>query len=300
MPIALVALISTSAVLHATWNLAAHSQRSNGRFFLQLSLAGASIGLVPALMFEATSAPMPPAVWGLLLITGVCEAAYYLGLSLGYRHGDFSVVYPVARALPVLFLALVDIARGRPPSLAGWLGLLLVFGGCVLAPQVSLKAFSLRRYWSRATIWIIVVALAMTGYTTIDKAAAELMPPGPLSAVRYGAWENIITAPYLWLMMRFVESRARAPAGETPNGPGALSRWRWPAMAGAFMVAAYWLVLWAYQLSPQASYIAALRQLSLVIGTVAAVIVFHEPGGRLRIGAAVIIVLGVFVIALAG
>jgi hypothetical protein len=32
----------------------------------------------------------------------------------GYKSGDFTVVYPVARALPVLVLAFVDWGRGEP------------------------------------------------------------------------------------------------------------------------------------------------------------------------------------------
>ncbi len=300
MPIALVAIISASAVLHASWNLAAHSQRRNDRFFLRLCLAGAAIGLLPALLSETSSAPMPGEVWMLLLATGACQAAYYFGLSMGYRHGEFSVVYPVARALPVLILAVVDMARGRPPNLAGWAGLVLVFTGCVLAPQVSLKSFSLKRYWSQATVWIAVVALAMVGYTTLDKAAAELLPSGPLSAIRYGAWENVIAAPWLWLVVRFAERRSNPGSVDSPISGVDNADWRWPVAAAVFMVAAYWLVLWAYQLSPQASYIAALRQLSLVIGAVAGVVLFKEPGGALRIAAGAIIVLGVFVIAFAG
>lgn len=300
MPIALIAIISASAALHASWNLAAHSQRSDSRFFMRLCLAGAAIGLLPALVSESISAPMPGEVWVLLLLTGACQAAYYFGLSRGYRHGEFSVVYPVARALPVLMLAVVDMARERPPSVGGCAGLVLVFAGCALAPQVSLKAFSLKRYWNHATVWIAVVALAMVGYTTLDKAAAELLPSGPLSAIRYGAWENLIAAPWLWVVLRLAERRSNHDSAASSVSNAGNTDWRWPATAAVFMVAAYWLVLWAYQLSPQASYIAALRQLSLVIGAVAGVVLFKEPGGALRIAAAAVIVLGVFVIAFAG
>jgi len=291
MPPALVAIVFASAVLHASWNLAAHSHRANRAFFLQLSMAGAAIGAAPAVAFTLTRPPLPPEVWALLAATGVCQALYYFGLTLGYRHGDFSVVYPVARALPVLILAFIDLARGRAPTPAGWLGLLIVFAGCMLAPQVSLRGFSLRRYWNRATVWIAVTALGMVGYTTLDKLAAERMPAGLLSALHYGALEYIVVLPFLWIMLR---------ASERKSGAIQLDRWKWPALAAAFMVTAYWLVLWAYQLAPQSSYVVALRQMSLVIGTVAAVWLFREPGARLRISAAGLITVGVFVIAAAG
>ncbi|HMN15510.1 MAG TPA: hypothetical protein PKD55_24605, partial [Bellilinea sp.] len=74
---------------------------------------------------------------------------------------------------------------------------------------------------------------------------------------------------------------------------------RWAALAGGFIFAAYWLILWAYQINPYGSYIVALRQFSIVIGVVAALLLFHEPAARLRIAAAVIIALGVAAIAIA-
>ena len=224
MPIDLVVIVGISAVLHASWNLAAHAQRNNGDFFRQLSLVGAAIGIGPAIFFELTSAPLPSTVWLFLGITGLFQAFYYFGLTQGYRHGDFSVVYPVARALPVLILAGVDLLRGRPPSGPGWLGLFLVFAGCILAPQVSLRQFSLKRYWTRATIWIGVIAMAMVGYTTVDKMAAELMPPGPLSAVRYGALEYLAVVPYLWLLMRAADILHIEGAPRRSDG-----NWKWPA-----------------------------------------------------------------------
>jgi drug/metabolite transporter (DMT)-like permease len=63
---------------------------------------------------------------------------------------------------------------------------------------------------------------------------------------------------------------------------------------------AYWLVLFAYQLSPYASYVLALRQLSIVIGAVAGTVLFHEPARGLRVGAALVILAGAACIALAG
>ena len=56
-------------------------------------------------------------------------AIYYLGLSRGYMSGDFTVVYPLARATPVLVIAALDVARGQAPTLFGWLGLLLIVIG---------------------------------------------------------------------------------------------------------------------------------------------------------------------------
>jgi drug/metabolite transporter (DMT)-like permease len=291
MPTLSLALIAVSAFLHAGWNLLAHRRRSDGALFLRVTLVTGLAGLVPALIAELQGPRFPPEVWGLLAITGLFQSLYYLGLTMGYRSGHFTVVYPVARALPVLFLAFIDLARGHAPSPLGWAGMLLVVAGCAIAPLESLRTVTASRYLNRTTIWIVITALGTVGYSTIDKIAAELMAPGPLSAARYGVLESLFTVPYIWLALKLVREPLR--------GKNGLADWKWPTLAAIFIFAAYWLVLWAYQLSPFASYIVALRQFSIVIGVTAAAVLLKEPARLLRLGAAVLIALGIICISLA-
>ena len=63
---------------------------------------------------------------------------------------------------------------------------------------------------------------------------------------------------------------------------------------------AYWLVLWSYQLSPQASYVVALRQFSIVIGVVIGTFLFREEAPILRISASVMIAIGIACIGIFG
>jgi uncharacterized membrane protein len=60
------------------------------------------------------------------------------------------------------------------------------------------------------------------------------------------------------------------------------------------------LILWAYQLSPVASYIVAFRQFSIIIGAVLAFILFKEKGFAVRISGALCITSGLILIALWG
>lgn len=292
MPILPVILVLISAFMHAGWNLAAHSQRANSRtLFLRIPIVVGVVGLGPALIAEFRGIPFPTQVWGLLALAGLFQGIYYLGLTMGYRSGDFSVVYPVGRALPVLFLAGVDLLRGRPPSAVGWLGILLVVIGCVLTPLESLRNFTATRYWNRTMVWILTLALGTVGYTTMDKMAAEMLPPGPLMAARYGVLEFVASIPYFWLMLILLREPIRDEMG--------LVHWKWAAIAAVFVLGAYWLVLWAYQLSPYASYIVALRQFSIVIGVTVGTFIFSEPAPLLRFSTASMIAVGVASIALA-
>ena len=63
---------------------------------------------------------------------------------------------------------------------------------------------------------------------------------------------------------------------------------------------AYWLILWAYQLSPFASYNVAFRQLSIIIGAILGFVLFKEKGIYVRITGAILITAGLILIALWG
>jgi drug/metabolite transporter (DMT)-like permease len=293
MPSLPLLLIGASAFMHAGWNLLAASRRTDDALFLRVTLITGLLGFVPALIAQIQGPGFPAAVWGPLLLTGACQATYYLGLSMGYRNGDFSVVYPLARALPVLLLAFIDLARGRAPLPLGWAGIGLVIIGCALVPLDSLRTLSLRRYRTPAMLWVLVTALGTAGYTAIDKMAAELLPPGPLTAARYAVLEAIATVPFVWLALRWAGRRAGSNHAVTK------ASWGWAAVAALFIFGAYWLVLWAYQLSPFASYIAALRQFSIVIGVAAAALIWREPARGMRLLAAFIITLGIICISIA-
>jgi len=286
-----LALIFISTVLHASWNLLAHARRQDTTLFVRANLIVGLVGLGPILWLQFGGDPFPAAVWPLLLATGFFQAVYFLGLTMGYRVGDFSVVYPVARALPVLALAVLDIARGRPPSALGWLGMVLVTVGCLLAPLASLRTISRDRYLNWTIFWVLVTAAGTVGYSGVDKAALEMLRPGLLSALRYGVLQWLLTVPFLWLGLRFV--------ARLPMEWGAVRDWRRAALATIFISSAYTLILWVYQMIPQASYVVALRQFSIVIGVVAAIVIFHEPAAKLRLSAALIITAGVVLVGFA-
>ncbi len=286
-----VSIVLISTVLHATWNLMAHARRGDSLLLPRSAVVTAAVVLIPLLVVEWWSTPLAGPVWGLLVAAGFFQAVYFLGLISGYQVGDFSVVYPVARALPVLLLALVDMGRGRMPSPLGWLGILLVTVGCLVLPLERLNKLDPTRYFNRTGLWILITALGTTGYSTVDKLAAEMLPPGIFSAMRYGAWEALFMVPFMLLILpKFGQIRLER---------GTWGQWRTAGLAAIFIAGAYWLILWAFQLSPYTSYIVALRQFSIVLGVLFAALVFKEPAPGLRIGAAVVIALGVMCIGFA-
>ena len=113
MSLAAIILVFLSAATHATWNLLAYTQQKvSGVLFLRCNLIAGLVVFLPELVAEWKGDRFPVQLWGIILLSGVIHSIYYLGLVMGYRNGNFTLVYPVSRALPVLFLAGFDIFRG--------------------------------------------------------------------------------------------------------------------------------------------------------------------------------------------
>ena len=286
-----IALVLVSAFMHAAWNLLARRRRSEAIFFHRMLLIVVLIGFVPAAVVEGLTGRLG---FGVLLCgfsSGLLCGFYFFFLARAYHSADFTTVYPVARALPVLLVALGDMAWGRFPTAAGWLGILLVFFGCLLAPLESFRHIRGRSYFNRATLWMLLTALGTVGYTLLDKLAADMVAQGPLSAARYeyiffvGA---LVAYELLW--RRFLKGEIQ------PHQVG----WGGPLAAGGLNFGAYCLVLWAYQLSSNASYVVAFRQFSIVIGVVFAFILFAERGVRVRLTGTLMILAGLVLITLYG
>lgn len=285
-----ITLILISTGLHAWWNLLAHSRRSDAALFLRANLLLGGLGLVPIALIEFQGNNLPLEIWPLLIATGFFQAVYCFGLIMGYRSGDFSMVYPLARALPVLALALFDFTRDNSPSVSGWLGIMLVTIGCFLAPLKSLRRFN-RDYFSRALFWVFIIAAGTVGYTTVDKIAMETLRPGIGSVLHYSVYQWLLTVPFLWLGLRYL-AREKIELGGSYE-------WRGALLAAVLMSSAYVLILWVYQMIPQASYVVALRQFSIVIGVVAAIIILREEAAAMRLTTALIITCGVVLVSLA-
>ena len=298
-PFALL-LIAASAGLHAGWNLLGRAHRRNPvGFFLRMDLVTVTVGLpfFVASLLLLPSLPPRALVYG--AVSGLFCGVYYFTLGEGYRVSDLSMVYPLARALPILMLAGWDAARGRTPSPGGWLGLGLVTAGClVLAspgrwnrPSVGSSNAPGRLKSARELLWPVLSALCIFGFTVLDKAAAEIVPPGPLSAARYlYVFYAALLVPLVPLMLA---TRTRIAAGK--NGIG----WKLPVVAACADYGGYWLTLWAFQMAGRASYVFALRQLSIVLGVAGALFLYPEERGKPeRLPASVVIVAGLVLLAL--
>lgn len=296
MQIIVIAVILLSCVLHASWNLLSRGDpHQTLPFFLRMNLVSVVIGAVPAVWAQLRYGLLDGPAWAYCALSGLCLGLYFVFLGNAYRVADLSSVYPVARALPVLLVAAGDLVRGRPPSLWGAAGMLLVVTGCLLAPLTSLRELRWSSYWRRATLWMVLTALATTGYTLSDKLAQEAGAArggGLLFVVVYGYFFFLFGTAVLWAALRW----GLAPRPSGGKAPG----WGKPALASVGNVGSYVLILWVYTQVAEAAYVVAFRQFSIVVGVVLAIWIFRERGARVRVPAALLITAGLVLIGVAG
>jgi len=274
-----VALVLVSAALHASWNLLVKRQ-DDKLFSGWLTFVVPSVLLAPALAFTG---PPPREAWPFLCTSGLIHALYMIALVQAYRHGDLSVVYPVARGTAPLLVAVgAPALLGERLSAVGMLGIFLVGGG------VACVGLSARRSpgTTRGLAWALATAGTIAGYSMTDKVGVARAHPLAYVIVLLGFTGVILTPYVLW----------RCDARHV----GALWRRVWPSavLGGLLSLLAYLLVLTAMQLT-QVSYVAALRETSVVFAAVLGARMLREPYGGRRIVASFVVAGGLVLLVLA-
>jgi drug/metabolite transporter (DMT)-like permease len=286
-------MVLVSGFIHASWNILARRSGAETQFISRMLPILAGVGLVPALIGQYLTGSVRGWAWVYVLGSGLCCGFYFVSLGRAYESADFTTVYPVARALPVLLVAVGDSLRGIVPSGLGWLGMAMVVSGCIVAPLRTRRDLRLGQYFNRASLWMVLTALGTVGYSLLDKRGAELLIPGPVSAVIYSYFFYAFAFVGYEIFSRVMLSPARRAA------PPTTPLWL-PTTAGFMSYAAYVLVVWAFQMVPHASYVVAFRQSSLIIAVLMAFALYAEERHWSRLISVLIITAGLVLITLGG
>lgn len=270
MTLLALSLVLCSAVLHATWNLAA-KRAGGGLPFIWLFTALANVIYAPiALIAIIIVRPRLGAI-ELLFILGssALHLVYFYFLQRGYRLGDLSLVYPLARGTgPVLSTTAAIMFFGERPTPLALAGAILIgISVFVLTSGGGLRAVATVR---AAVLYGLLTGGVIAAYTLWDKYAVSVILISPLIYDWLnGLGRTAILAPYA-----------------LRHRPQIVSEWR-AHRSQALTVAilsplAYILVLTALVFTP-VSYVAPAREISILIGTIMGTRLLAEgdPGRRL-------------------
>ncbi len=297
-----ILLVTISAFVHALWNLLSKRQNPSTAFFFLASLF-AAICFSPLLaVYHHAFVFIPRSVWGWLGLTSLFEVIYYIGLAGAYRHADMSSVYPFARAVPVILVAILTVIfrLGNPLSMLGVIGILFVVIGCLVLPLSNLGRVRLGNYLNPGYLLAGLAAIGTTGYTLVDNQALfdlRSVPNTGLSPVQiaffYLALESVIIAVMIGLYVWLVPSE-RVGLRQVWRSGKAIA-----LLTGLLIIGTYGLVLAAMAYASNVSYILAFRQLSIPLGALLGIFVQKEPARREKLAGVAAIFTGLVLVALA-
>ena len=283
MPLAALLAVLLAACTHASWNLVAKRATHSRHFVWLYSMASMMVWAAPVIWVVSRTPLHPDArIWLALCATALLHLAYSLALQAGYRAGDLSLVYPIARGTgPLLSFAGAAWLLGERPGWLAILGVLLVVGGILLVADLGRT----RAHSPRAGIlWGLITGACIAGYTLNDGWAVKYLLLSPIVVDFSG---NLFRA--LVLAPRALADRAELRHEIREFGRPAL-------IVGVLGPLGYILVLWAMTLAP-ISHVAPARELATLVGTYFGSRLLKEHAGWSRIIGALCIVVGVIFLA---
>ena len=278
-----VGLVTVAAIAHATWNLTIKRAGTTGAAFLWLTFA---VGTVVFLPFGLWSLAGGVDLWRwafFALISGALQVGYFLLLQRGYRAGDVSVVYPLARGTgPMLSVIFAIVLFHERPTALPLVGAAVVIAGVV---TIGLAGARGGTNVSRAgVLYGLAIGVLIATYTLWDANAVTTggMPP---VALYWGS----VTFQLVLLAPAALRERAKL-------APVSRQHWRAILVVGILAPLAYILILLAIQLAP-VSIIAPAREVSVVIVGLGGWLLFREPHPVQRLIGAGIVLVGVALLA---
>jgi len=291
MSITAFLLILISAFMHAGWNFLSKANHPTIAFFVVVN-GTIAILTIPFLFLAGIPYPeLGRSFWLLLAGSILFETLAVVGLAGAYRKQDISIAYPLARALPVLLVAVTTMlfGIGQRPGLFSWIGFAIVAAGCVLLPQSGLQILTWQNFLRTVSGSILLAAIGTTGYTVVDNLAIAILknhaaPSGMLALCAYLCLMEAGLTLVLLLMVLF-SPREKADLRRS-------CRLSAPYLCGIFSGAAYLLVLVAMNFVTNVSFLQAFRQMSLPIGVTMGVVLLHEKLSLPKIIGTLLIVAG--------
>jgi len=273
MPTSALLLALAAAVVHAIWNLLLSGEEDvHSATAVAITFGVVVFAPVAALTWRLQWAALP-----FVAGSSALEGLYLVLLASAYSVAAMGFVYPIARgSAPVLVLVANVIAFGAYVSALAAIGVVLVAAGIVLVRGLRVSASP------RDLSLALSVGACIAGYTLVDKHGIVHGAPISYLELVFG----VTAAAYVTGVWRARGGVAIRAAISPPS-----------LLAGIGFFGAYALTLAALKLASAAS-VAAVRESSVLIATVALAIGGRERIGLPRLGGAAAVVAGIALISL--
>ena len=284
MSLTALTLVIVGALMHAYWNVQMKRARGGVGFIWLFTLIAVAF-LAPAGVYRLieTGSWSDPRMLLAAAASAIVHVVYHNALQLGYRHGDFSTVYPVARGVaPMMTVVGAAILFTEAVPLTNWIGAGAIAAGIVL---LSVKFGEGAGKGHKGIGWAILTGVSITAYTLIDAWAVVQLRADPLAYYFVSqCFRAILFAPAA--LHAFDNFREAVRDSKREAG-----------IIGILSPTAFLMILFALQLAP-VSQVAPLREISMLFGAFAGGMHFGERFGKARLAGIVSIAIGAVLVTL--
>jgi uncharacterized membrane protein len=284
MTLSIFLLVLISAFCHAAWNFAARKAAGNlVAIWLGLWLACALIfpGVIGIVVHKGLreTAQVPAIIC--IIATGLIHSVYFRLLAAGYRHGEISLVYPIARGSGIALTAiLARFFLNEDFTFLGSVGIGLISVGII-----SMSASVHRRVDdTKAVTLALCIGASIVAYSLVDKIGVNHTNP-----VVY-IWSMFLIAAIV--LTPSLIRRYRGTLGQE-----ARQCIGYAVLIGAGSIGTYLMILFAFTMGP-VGYIVAVREFSVVLGSLAGIIFLKERSTITKMVTICVIVVGIICIKL--
>ena len=294
MSLTSISLILLSAFCHALWNFYSKSSKDTRILFFWCGFYTIAIAFVA---FGIKHPVIPKPVWVYIVASAFVHVLYKLFLTHAYTVGEISFVYPITRAAPAFLPLFAFLFLNERISGQGMIGILCVMISIVLYQQrearIQFKTFF--RYLGKPdALWAYATLASVIGYSLVDKQGMtefhRYSTDAPLwRAVTYYLMENSISQVFYGLscLARFPHQQI-AEIGRT--------EWKRALAVVVLSLVSYSLILYVL-MTEKVSYVTAVRQCSVIFVVLLGGYALKETYTKRRLVAAIVMVLGIFLIA---
>lgn len=256
-------VVLVGAAFHATWNVLV---KSGSDPLLDTILISAGVAAASAVMLIFVPSPHPSS-WPYLAASAAVHLLYFGFMTLAYRGGELSVIYPIMRgSSPAITVIAAALVLHEQPTWSGWVGVFLVSGGILLLTAKSPHSKNVRL---APVCFALLNAGVIMGYSLVDGVGVRRSG----NAFSYTAWVLMIGGSVFSLMIA-IFNRERTVHYVR-------QQWKKGVLGGGCTLASYSLALWAMTKAPIGP-VAALRETSIVFSALFAVFVLKEKISPLR------------------
>ena len=226
-----------------------------------------------------------------IFLSGFVHFIYWYFLSKALEKGDLSLIYPIMRSSPALVLIFSITILGENVSALGVTGILLVAIGVYTINMESLVLTELLRPFramtrDRAIQFAFLTLFSVASYTLVDKIAVSQMHPVIFAYI------------YPWISLSLFSGYIfKAKSKDVLKKEWALRKGS-ILVCGVLSIFGYFLILVAFTME-RMSYVAGLRQLSIVFAVLLGGHLLKEKNKKIRIASSIVIFLGAYLIAAA-